>query len=117
MIPIDQTLGVKLDYVLKRGGSYAFPLAIKTTGNVAASVVDYTFKAQLRRDEGGPLVAEFGVDVVSPLEGLVTLRLTAEQTTGVALGKHVWDLKATGVDGDVAWLVNGSMRFEGEVTE
>ena len=73
-----------------------------------------TWEAHIR--DKGDLVAEFTVDDTFADEGRLSLSLTGEQTTELALlGTPVWDLQQSFAGGPRTWY-RGSVNLTGDVT-
>lgn len=114
----------KHNLIVSRGEDFSFTLTISESG----SPVDFyssgeasTFKAEIRRASGKPLVASFSCEVTSAVNGIVTVTLPRSESLKLdANTTYKWDIFRikTAPNPDVtACLVRGDLRIEGNVTD
>ncbi len=77
----------------------------------------YIIRAQLRQQENGNLVANFGAEFSDPTAGLFKIVLTASASVGFEIVDHVYDVKADNASGSIMRLVEGDAKIRPEVTQ
>jgi hypothetical protein len=98
---------------VSRGEEFSFTLTIS---GVAADEAGYTFKAEIRRGSGKPLVASFshpnnniGPSVVMTLSKAESLKLDGNLN-------YKWDLFREDSSGGSARLIYGDVKVENNIT-
>lgn len=85
-------------------------LTVDLDGDSEVDVTGWTWLAQVR-DTTGALVQTMTVTPVDPLNGVVAVELTAEQTGAMPVGDHPFDVEATDTDGGTRTVVVGKLRI------
>jgi hypothetical protein len=115
----------KHNITVGRGEDFSFTLTIATSGGPVDLTGD-TFKAEVRRDAGKPLVATFTVTISNPPQGgVVVVKLPKEETLKLdGNARYKWDLfrivdGAAGGDptGDTVRLIYGDLQVENNITD
>ncbi len=103
----------KHNLIVSRGEDFSFKLTITGDGiNVSSD----TFKAEIRRASGKPLVASFTCTVDSLTEVTVTLP-RSESLKLDANTTYKWDIFRVQPDDTSTCLIKGALRVEGDVTD
>lgn len=91
------------------GGDYTFTRRLKA-GSQVANLTGYTFRASVKSGySASTALADFAVSV-TPLTGMISLRLNATQTTSLKLKVGVWDLLMIAPDGTKSYLMRGTFK-------
>lgn len=109
-----EILPARLDIKLWRGDTVLVPVQIKESG-APANVTGRTYKAQVRREADGPVVASFTVDSTAAATGVIGLNLNASTTEALAPGSYIWDLEQK-TAGSVRTLLAGHVEVRGDVS-
>ena len=97
--------------------TYTRDIQIQDGDGSAVDITGWTFAAQIRRSPGGPLEADFAVDVTDAQQGEITLSLASDTTQALSTnGRHVWDFQATHADGTVRTYLQGHVTVRPDVT-
>lgn len=118
----------KHNITVGRGEDFSFTLTIKTNADppVAVNLDGDTFKAEVRRDAGKPLVATFDVSIEAPVSaGTIKVKLPKVETLKLdGNARYKWDLfrivdGAAGGDptGDTVRLIYGDLQVENNITD
>ena len=110
-------LPVRYDLTCYKGQSYCQNLRYKyrSTGEIFP-LTGYTAKVEIRPAENSPrLTAEMVVNVTAA-DGMISLALTAEQTSSIPMGVYWYDLR-TEHDGTIKYWIKGKFIVTGRVTE
>ena len=90
---------------IRRGDDYGLPITFVDDAGVAVSFAGVTFLAQIRPGPTSTTVVEtFTVTVSGAGNNIVTITLTAAETSVLEAGKHVWDLQGTAGGVVTTWL-------------
>jgi hypothetical protein len=104
----------ELDLELYRGDDYVFQGRFTEDG-APVNLTDWEIRAQVRSRPTGPLLASFGITIVSYENGTFDAVLPGSATTGLP-NTCVWDLETIDSIGRTRTRVAGQVRMEGEVT-
>jgi len=117
----------KHNITVGRGEDFSFTLTIAaSTGSAAVNLTGDTFKAEVRRDAGKPLVATFAVNIISATNpATVSVKLPKLETLKLdGNARYKWDLfrivdGAAGGDptGDTVRLIYGDLQVENNITD
>ena len=113
----------KHNLIVSRGEDFSITLTISESGsavNLSGTEVS-TFKAEIRRASGKPLVASFVCEVTSAVNGIVTVTLPRSESLKLdANTTYKWDIFRikTAPNPDVTTcLIRGDLRIEGNTTD
>ena len=113
----------KHNLIVSRGEDFSFTLTISESGsavNLSGTEVS-TFKAEIRRASGKPLVASFVCEVTSAATGVVTVTLPRSESLKLdANTTYKWDIFRIKTDPDpevTVCLIRGDLRIEGNTTD
>jgi hypothetical protein len=114
----------KHNITVGRGEDFSFTLTI--AGTPAVNLTGDTFKAEVRRDSGKPLVATFAVSITNATNpATVLVKLPKVETLKLdGNARYKWDLfrivdGAAGGDptGDTVRLIYGDLQVENNITD
>ena len=107
----------KHNLIVSRGEDYSFTLTISESGS-PVDVDGETFKAEIRRASGKPLVASFTCVVSDGPQGEVTVTLPRSESLKLdANTTYKWDIFRVKTDETSTCLIRGDLRVEGDVTD
>jgi len=115
----------KHNLIVSKGEDFSITLTISESGspvNLSGAEAS-TFKAEIRRASGKPLVASFTCAVTDATNGVVTITLPRSESLKLdANTTYKWDIfrikTAPDPDPDVTTcLIRGDLRIEGNVTD
>lgn len=107
----------KHNITVGRGEDFSFTLTIATSGGTAVDISNNTFKAEVRRDAGKPLVATFTVTIESSA-GTVKVKLPKVETLKLdGNARYKWDLFRIESDGNTTRLIYGDLQIENNITD
>lgn len=102
---------------IDQGTTYSVTIGVTDTTGSARDLTGYTGRAQLRRSYYTNSNTAFTVAIDNPLEGEITLSLTATQTSALKAGRYVYDLElVANVTSSVERVVEGIVTIYPEVT-
>lgn len=107
----------KHDITVGRGEDFGFTLTID-----GATLTNDSFKAEVRRDAGKPLVATFTCTISDAAGGVVSVTLPQEETLKLdGNARYKWDLYRIFDEGDptevVTRLLYGDLKVENNITD
>lgn len=114
-------LAGKYNIVCDQGSTFFRTIAIKNTDGSVFNLTGYTARMQVRKDvDNTTVILEFTTAnsklVIYPLTGIITMSLTAADTTALTRG-GVYDLEIVKTaNGEVSKVIRGEFRLEKEVT-
>ena len=113
----------KHNLIVSRGEDFSITLTISESGSAVnlSGAEASTFKAEIRRASGKPLVASFVCEVTSAVNGIVTVTLPRSESLKLdANTTYKWDIFRikTAPNLDVTTcLIRGDLRIEGNTTD
>lgn len=108
----------KHNITVGRGEDFSFTLTIATSGGDAVNISNNTFKAEVRRDAGKPLVATFSVTIEGAAAGKVKVKLPKAETLKLdGNARYKWDLFRIESSGNTTRLIYGDLQIENNITD
>ena len=110
----------KHNITVGRGEDFSFTLTIAaSTGSAAVNLTGDTFKAEVRRDAGKPLVATFTVNITSATApATVSVKLPKVETLKLdGNARYKWDLFRIESGGNTTRLIYGDLQIENNITD
>lgn len=94
---------------IKQGGNKFIGLTIiyKATG-LPVDITGYVFKAEIRAQPDGDVIATFSYTLTSPTDGKVLLSLDSLVTADIIPGPYLYDVKMTRLDSVVIYVIDTS---------
>ena len=108
----------KHNITVGRGEDFSFTLTIADSDG-AVNISNNTFKAEVRRDAGKPLVATFSVTIEGAASaGKVKVKLPKAETLKLdGNARYKWDLFRIERDGNTTRLIYGNLQIENNITD
>lgn len=97
-----------------RGDDYSWSVTITSAG-VPVDITGRTYRAQLRETPESPTAVDAAV-TTTPLEGKVTMTLTAAQTYTMTPGRWWWDVEQTDTAARKLTFAGGPVTVAADVT-
>jgi hypothetical protein len=101
---------------IDQGTTFSLSLVVNDQGGDPKDLSDYTVAAQMRKSYYTNTSINFTSEVSLPLDGEVTISLTAVQTSAIKAGRYVYDIEITG-DGETLRVLEGIVVINPEVTK
>lgn len=106
----------KQNLTMTRGDTESVILTMTSNGTTPVNITGRTYRAQIRATkDAGVIDATFSCSVTNGAAGEVTCSLTPNQTSGLTVGTHYWDLEETNA-GVVSTIVAGTVNVLADVT-
>jgi hypothetical protein len=107
----------KHNITVGRGEDFSFTLTIADSDG-AVNISNNTFKAEVRRDAGKPLVATFSVTIEGAAAGKVKVKLPKAETLKLdGNARYKWDLFRIESSGNTTRLIYGDLQIENNITD
>lgn len=101
---------------IDQGTTFSLSLVVNDQNGDPKDLSDYTVAAQMRKSYYTNTSISFTAAVSLPLDGEVTISLTAVQTSAIKAGRYVYDIEITG-DGETLRVLEGIVVINPEVTK
>jgi len=108
-------MSVKLNLVINQGETYSSNIVLTDSNGDVLDLSGYSSKSQIRKHHGaGSLTAEF-TTAINVSAGVITLSLTANQTSVMTPGRYVYDVEANNA-GVITRVQEGLVTVSPQVT-
>ena len=101
---------------IDQGTTFSLSLTVNDQNGDLKDLTEYTVAAQMRKSYYTNTAINFTAEVSLPLDGEVTISLTAVQTSAIKAGRYVYDIEITG-DGETLRVLEGIVVINPEVTK
>ena len=101
---------------IDQGTTFSFTIAVSDQYGDVKDLSDYTAASQMRKSFYTNTAIDFTADVSSPLDGEVTISLTAEETSAIKAGRYVYDIEINSTEETVR-VLEGIVVVNPEVTK
>lgn len=101
---------------IDQGTTFSLSIGVNDQNGDPKDLSDYTAAAQMRRSYYTNTSIDFTAEVSLPLDGEVTISLTAEQTTAIKAGRYVYDIEIESEEETVR-VLEGIVVINPEVTK
>jgi hypothetical protein len=101
---------------IDQGTTFSLSLVVNDQSGDPKDLSDYTAAAQMRKSYYTNTSINFTTEVSLPLDGEVTISLTAAQTSAIKAGRYVYDIEITGED-ETLRVLEGIVVINPEVTK
>lgn len=108
-------MAIKANLIIDQGSTYSTILNLTNDDDIAIDLTGYTGAAQIRKHYTSSANTPFTV-TIAPIDGSVSLSLTANQTTNLLAGRYVYDVELTNAQGVVSRVVEGIVTVTPQVT-
>lgn len=101
---------------IDQGTTFSLSIGVNDQNGDPKDLSDYTAAAQMRRSYYTNSSIDFTAEVSLPLDGEVTISLTAAQTTAIKAGRYVYDIEIESEEETVR-VLEGIVVINPEVTK
>lgn len=108
-------MATKANLIIDQGATYQVSLDITDEEDQVIDLTGYTGAAQIRKHYTSSNSVSFSVTVV-PVDGVVQLSLSANQTSTIAAGRYVYDVELTNQSGVISRVVEGIVTVTPQAT-
>ena len=110
-----QILNLVGEYKVEQGADYALAITVNNAVGTPYSLVGASAAAQIRATVDAVPKIEFTC-AVNETTSVITISLTAVQTSAITYATGVWDCELTELGGEVTRLLMGDVDISPEVT-
>ena len=108
-------MAIKANIVIDQGVDYSTNVTLTDEDENVIDLTGYTANSQIRKTFTSSNAVTFSTSI-SPASGIVTLSLTANQTSNIASGRYVYDVFLTNGSGVKSRIVEGIVTVTPRVT-
>jgi hypothetical protein len=108
-------MATKANLVIDQGATFSVSIDIMDDDDQVIDLTGYTGAAQIRKHFTSSNSVAFTV-TTAPVDGVVTLSLTANQTSGLIAGRYVYDVELTNSSNVISRVVEGIVTVTPQVT-
>lgn len=101
---------------IDQGTTFSLSVIVSDQNGDPKDLSDYTAAAQMRKSYYTNTSIEFTADISLPLDGEVTISLTATQTSAIKAGRYVYDIEIANED-ETLRVLEGIVVINPEVTK
>jgi len=101
---------------IDQGTTFSFAIEVSDQYGDAKDLSDYTAASQMRKSFYTNTEIDFTAAITSPLDGEVTISLTAEETSEIKAGRYVYDIEVVS-DEETIRVLEGIVVVNPEVTK
>lgn len=109
-------MAIKANLIIDQGTTYSTDLQLTDDNGDVIDLSSYSAAAQIRKTYTSSSATTFTVSI-SESTGVVTLSLTANQTSNIASGRYVYDVELTSPGGVVSRIIEGIVTVTPQVTQ
>lgn len=107
-------MATKVNLVVDQGTTFITSVTFTDESGSAINFGSYTGQAQMRKHFSSSNSTSFGVSLSNT--GIITLSLTANQTSNLVAGRYVYDLEVTDASNVISRLIEGIVTVTPNVT-
>lgn len=100
------------DIVVLQNATFRLRLTATQSGGTPVNLSGYTIDSDICGASTGQQVATFIPTIVSAASGIVELNLPPATSSGIQVGRYLYDVSATQPDGDRYYWLKGVMTVE-----
>jgi len=101
---------------IDQGTTFSLSINVSDQNGDPKDLSDYTAAAQMRKSYYTNTSIDFTADVSLPLDGEVTISLTAEETSAIKAGRYVYDIEISN-ESETLRVLEGIVVINPEVTK
>lgn len=108
-------MATKANLVIDQGTTYSTSINLTNEEDQVLDLTGYTGAAQIRKHYTSTNSVSFGVSL-NASEGIITLSLTANQTSTMVAGRYVYDVEITDSSNVVSRVLEGIVTVTPQAT-
>jgi hypothetical protein len=101
---------------IDQGTTFIFSIQVSDQTGEPKDLTDYTVAAQMRKSYYTNTAIDFTADITLPLDGEITISLTALQTSAIKAGRYVYDIEISS-ELETLRVLEGIVVINPEVTK
>jgi hypothetical protein len=105
-----------VELTLEKGSTFSSQITVKDDQGVEQDLTGYTARSQMRKSYYASSKYDFTVTVTAPVLGLITMSMTAANTSNISPGRYVYDVEIENNSGDVTRIFEGIVTVLPNVT-
>jgi hypothetical protein len=105
-----------VELTLEKGATFSSQITVKDDQGVEQNLTGYTARSQMRKSYYATSKYDFTVVVSAPVIGLITMSMTAANTSNITPGRYVYDVEIENNSGDVTRIFEGIVTVLPNVT-
>ena len=100
---------------IDQGTTFSLAITVSDQYGEGMDLTDYTVTSQMRKSYQSVTAITFTTAKTTPLDGILTISLTAVQTSAIKAGRYVYDIEITS-DEETLRVLEGIVVINPEVT-
>ena len=108
-------MATKANIIIDQGSTYTTDLNLTDENGDALNLSGYSANSQIRKHYTSSNSVTFSTSV-NAIAGIITLSLTANQTSNLISGRYVYDVELTDASNSVSRIVEGIVTVTPQVT-
>lgn len=108
-------MATKANILIDQGSTYTTDLNLTDENGDALNLSGYSANSQIRKHYTSSNSVTFSTSV-NAIAGIITLSLTANQTSNLISGRYVYDVELTDASNSVSRIVEGIVTVTPQVT-
>jgi hypothetical protein len=108
-------MATKANIVIDQGSTYTTDLNLTDENSDALNLTGYSANSQIRKHFTSSNSVTFSTSI-NATAGVITLSLTANQTSNLISGRYVYDIELTDASNSVSRIVEGIVTVTPQVT-
>lgn len=108
-------MATKANIVIDQGSTYTTDLNLTDENSDALNLTGYSANSQIRKHFTSSNSVTFSTSI-NAIAGVITLSLTANQTSNLISGRYVYDIELTDASNSVSRIVEGIVTVTPQVT-
>lgn len=109
-------MAAERNITIYKGDSYTHQINIKNSANTAINITGRSYVSQIRKSKASEsILVSFTTTITNAANGVLTMTLTAAQTSNINTGIYYYDLQETN-GATITTLMGGKVTVTGEVS-
>ena len=108
-------MAIRANLVIDQGADFETNINVTDDNDQIVDLTGYTGSAQMRKHYTSATSYSFVVSII-PLQGTVTLSMTANTSANIVSGRYVYDCELTSNNGIISRLLEGIVTITPNVT-
>jgi hypothetical protein len=100
---------------IDQGTTFSLAITVSDQYGEGKNLTDYTVTSQMRKSYQSATAINFTTEKTTPVDGILTISLTADQTTAIKSGRYVYDIEIES-DEETIRVLEGIVVINPEVT-
>lgn len=105
-----------VELTLEQGATFNSSITVSDQNGNAQNLVGFTARSQMRKSYYSSTKKDFTVNIAEPVNGLITMAMTASNTSNLTPGRYVFDVEIENSTGDVTRIFEGIVTVLPNVT-